>query len=202
MKHLCVAAMAMLAACEREPASDTAAASQPASEKTAAERLQTMSDADKRTLNATPITSEIYPGPPEPNFGPEYGSIEFVDTDPGVTIGGVLRMKPAVDTDGQRIDETATGITTYMIHWGLEVGAPGVEDDRGAGDLGGDCMGFRDTGHVVMMAAAETGDIMEWNIPKGTAVPEGAVYFVGHTLYGPLHNLAKCTQTPINNLIR
>ncbi len=38
-------------------------------------------------------------------------------------------------------------------------------------------------------------------IPPGTSVPEGAVYLVGHTIYGGIHNLAKCVQTPIVNRI-
>ena len=110
-------------------------------------------------------------------------------------------MRPAVDAHGKRLDEAKAGITMYMIHWGLEVGAPGVQDDVGAGDLGGDCKGFRDTGHVVMANAVGAGDLLTWEIPKGTVVPKDAVYFVGHTLYGPIHNLAKCTQTPIRNVI-
>ena len=143
----------------------------------------------------------VYPSPPEPNYGPQKGSISFVDTDPGETIGGTLTMRPAVDAHGKRLDEAKAGITMYMIHWGLEVGALGVQDDAGAGDLGGDCKGFRDTGHVVMANAVGAGDLLTWEIPKGTVVPKDAVYFVGHTLYGPIHNLAKCTQTPIRNVI-
>jgi hypothetical protein len=151
----------------------------------------------KLAASATP-----YPSPPAPNYGPKKGSITFVDTDPGPTIGGTLKMSPAVDGRGNRIDEAKAGITTYMIHWGLEVGAPGTADDAGAGDLGGDCKGFRDTGHVVMLPAAQAGKVLTWELPQGTAVPEGAVYFVGHTIYGPIHNLAKCTQTPIKNWVK
>ena len=169
--------------------------------KSAAERLATMTNEQRKKLNTTPVTSARYPSPPEPHFGPEKGSITFVDTDPGPTIGGTLTMKPAVDDNGKRLNETDAGISMYMIHWGLEVGKPGVADDVGAGDLGGDCMGFRDTGHVVMAPAGEAGKQMSWEIPQGTEVPDGAVYFVGHTLYGKIHNLGKCTQTPINNLI-
>lgn len=143
----------------------------------------------------------LYPSPPEPHYGPEYGSIVFVDTDPGPTIGGQLSMRPAVNERGDRVDEAANGITMYMIHWGLEVGEPGIEDDHGGGDLGGDCMGFRDTSYVVMKPAPQAGEVMVWDIPQGTIVPEDAVYFVGHTIYGRIHNLEKCTQTPINNLI-
>ncbi len=150
---------------------------------------------------AAPARAVVYPSPPSPNYGPQKGSIRFVDTDPGETIGGTLTMRPAVDEHGKRLDAAKAGITMYMIHWGLEVGAPGIQDDAGAGDLGGDCKGFRDTGHVVMAPAADAGDVLTWEIPKGTAIPKGAVYFVGHTLYGTLHNLNKCTQTPIKNLI-
>ena len=148
--------------------------------------------------HATPL---VYPSPASPNYGPRKGSIRFVDTDPGPTIGGTLTMRTAVDEHGKPVKASADGITMYMIHWGLEVGDPGAEDDAGAGDLGGDCKGFRDTGHVVMAEAAGAGDVLTWEIPRGTVVPAGAVYFVGHTLYGPIHNLAKCTQTPIANLI-
>ena len=148
-----------------------------------------------------PAMANAYPSPPAPNYGPRKGSISFVDTDLGETIGGTLTMRRAVDEHGNRVDEAKNGITMYIIHWGLEVGAPGVQDDAGAGDLGGDCKGFRDTGHVVMAEAVGVGDVMTWEIPKGTVVPKGAVYFVGHTLYGHIHNLAKCTQTPIKNLI-
>ena len=142
-----------------------------------------------------PAAPAVYPSPPAPNYGPLKGSISFIDTDPGETIGGKLTMRPAVDEHGKRVDAAANGITMYMIHWGLEVGGPGT------GDLGGDCKGFRDTGHVVMAPAVGAPDLLTWDIPKGTAVPKGAVYFVGHTLYGNIHNLAKCTQTPIVNLI-
>lgn len=142
-----------------------------------------------------------FPKPPNPNYGPEAGSIVFEDTDPGETIGGTITMRPAVGADGKPLDGAAAGITMYMIHWGLEVGAPGTADDAGAGDLGGDCKGFRDTGHVVMAPVGEPGKPMIWTIPQGTKIPDGAVYFVGHTLYGPIHNLAKCTQTPIRNWV-
>lgn len=147
------------------------------------------------------VAPSVYPSPAEPNYGPENGSIRFVDTDPGETIGGVLNMGPAVDKEGNRIDDVAAGITMYMVHWGLEVGGAGVADDAGAGDLGGDCMGFRDTGYVVKLSASDAGDMMAWEIPQGTVVPEDAVYFVGHTIYGDIHNLAKCTQTPIDNFV-
>lgn len=150
------------------------------------------------------VTEAVYPKPDkQPNFGPQYGSIEFVDTDPGPTIGGTLTMGRAIGADGARLDETTEGISTYMVHWGLEVGAPGTADDKGAGDHGGDCRGFRDTGHVVMRKTADLGssDTISWEIPQGTPVPEGAVYFVGHTLYGKIHNLGKCTQTVIDNKI-
>ena len=150
------------------------------------------------------VTDEMYPRPAkQPNYGPAYGSIKFVDTDPSDAIGGTLTMGRAVDGDGNRLDESTEGITTYMVHWGLEVGAPGVEDDKGAGDHGGDCRGFRDTGYVVMKSAAdlEDSDTISWEIPQGTTVPEGAVYFVGHTLYDTIHNLGKCTQTLIENRV-
>lgn len=62
-------------------------------------------------------------------------------------------------------------------------------------------MGFRDTGHVVMLPASYAGDLLSWEIPQGTEVPNEAIYFVGHTLYEKIHNLEKCTQTPIINLI-
>lgn len=154
--------------------------------------------------NQMVITEEIYPYPEkQPNYGPEYGSLEFVDTDPGPTIGGTLTLGRAVDENGDGVPEGPEGITMYMVHWGLEVGAPGTADDKGAGDHGGDCRGFRDTGHVVMKRAEGLGtmDSISWEIPHGTAVPDGAVYFVAHTLYGEIHNLGKCTQTPIVNII-
>lgn len=170
--------------------------------KAAAEQLASMTDEQRRLLNTTPVSADRYPAPPAPHYGPKRGSINFTDTDPGTTIGGTLTMKPAVDDNGKRLNEAEAGITMYMIHWGLEVGKPGGADDAGAGDLGGDCMGFRDTGHVVMAPAGEAGAMMSWEIPQGTVVPEGAVYFVGHTLYGKIHNLGKCTQTPITNLVQ
>ena len=64
-----------------------------------------------------PATTTPYPSLPQPNFGPKPGSITFKDTDPGATIGGELTMIPAAKAN-------AAGITTYMIHWGLEVGSP------------------------------------------------------------------------------
>lgn len=167
----------------------------------AAQQLATMTAEQRRMLNTTPITSDRYPSPPSPHYGPEKGSIHFSDLDPGPTIGGTLTMKPAVDAHGNRLNEADAGITMYMIHWGLEVGAPGTQDDAGAGDLGGDCMGFRDTGHVVAAPADGAPDVLTWEIPMGTEVPEDAVYFVGHTLHGRLHNLGKCTQTRIHNLL-
>ena len=142
-----------------------------------------------------PAAAKPYPSLPQPNFGPKPGSITFKDTDPGPTIGGELTMIPAANAN-------AAGITTYMIHWGLEVGQPGTADDARAGDLGGDCKGFRDTGHVVMMLAAEAGEVMRWTLPQGTKVPDGAVYFVGHAIYGKIHNLNKCTQIPIQNWVK
>ncbi len=206
---IAVAGLGLVAACsaelvvepEESAAPETASEESDAPEYTAAEELAELTPEQIEYLDTTPITPDRYPAPPEPHYGPEYGSISFTDTDPGPTIGGTLRMKPAVDDYGIRLDEAEAGITMYMIHWGLEVGEPGMQDDKGAGDLGGDCMGFRDTGHVVMMPASEAGDVMEWDIPQGTEVPEGAVYFVGHTLYGEIHNLGKCTQTPIGNLV-
>ncbi len=148
------------------------------------------------------VSKQMYPEPKQqPNYGPEYGSIRFIDTDPSKAIGGKLVMRRAVDENGDRIDEKAHGITMYMIHWGLEVGEPGTQDDKGAGDHGGDCRGFRDTGYVVMKAVDDLGDEdeIEWTLPSGTEVPTNAVYFVGHTLYEQIHNLGKCTQTLIEN---
>ncbi len=150
------------------------------------------------------ITKEMYPAPAkQPNYGPAYGSLAFTDIDPGETIGGVMTLGRAIDENGLRIEEVAEGITKYMVHWGLEVGAPGVEDDKDAGDHGGDCRGFRDTGYVVMIDASDLGDgdTISWDIPEGTVVPDNAVYFVAHTLYADIHNLGKCTQTPIVNFI-
>jgi len=159
------------------------------------------------TKSAMPylVSEAMHPAPPkQPNFGPKYGSITFQDTDTSDDIGGVLTMQRAINSDGERVDEIAEGITTYMIHWGLEVGEVGVEDDKGAGDHGGDCRGFRDTGHVVMREVEDLddNDTISWDIPKGTKLPDGAVYFVGHTLYGEIHNLGKCTQAPIENVVK
>jgi len=73
-----------------------------------------VAQAPVRKLDAPYVVTEgMYPSPPKPHYGPRKGSIEFVDTDPGPTIGGTLTMRPAA---------VATGITQYMIHWGLEVG--------------------------------------------------------------------------------
>lgn len=133
----------------------------------------------------------IYPYVPEPNYGPS--SISFEDTDPGKTIGGTIVLGRAKDEKG---------VDTYMVHWGLEVGKPGVEDDAGHGDHGGSCKGFRDTGHVAMAPVGTQGDPILMTIPQGTVVPDGAVYLVAHTIYAGRHNLAKCVQTPIVNLIK
>lgn len=131
----------------------------------------------------------IYPRVAEPNFGPS--SIAFVDTDPGPTIGGTVVLGRAQDEKG---------VDMYMVHWGLEVGSPGIDDDAGKGDHGGSCKGFRDTGHVVM--THPTGEAeLRMEIPRGTPVPKDAVYLVGHTIYGGIHNLAKCVQIPIVNLV-
>ena len=132
----------------------------------------------------------IYPRVPEPNFGPS--SIAFEDADPGKTIGGTILL-------GRAQDET--GVDMYMVHWGLEVGAPGVEDDKGKGDHGGDCKGFRDTGHVAMAKPSQPGNPIELSVPMGTEVPPDAVYFVAHTIYAGRHNLAKCIQIPIVNRV-
>jgi hypothetical protein len=132
----------------------------------------------------------VYPRVPGQSFGPS--SIEFTDTDPGPGIGGTILL-------GRAQDER--GVEMYMVHWGLEVGAPGTADDAGKGDHGGSCKGFRDTNHVVMAMPSDPGEKLSLQIPPGTKVPEGAVYLVAHTLYGDLHNLAKCVQTPIVNRI-
>ena len=132
----------------------------------------------------------IYPRVPGVSFGP--ASIEFTDTDPGPTIGGTILL-------GRAQDET--GVEMYMVHWGLEVGQPGTEDDAGHGDHGGSCKGFRDTNHVAMARPADPGEILTMQIPQGTKVPDGAVYLVAHTLYAGIHNLAKCIQIPIVNRI-
>ena len=132
----------------------------------------------------------IYPRVPGVSYGPS--SIAFADTDPGPTIGGTITL-------GRAQDET--GVEMYMVHWGLEVGDPGVGDDAGKGDHGGSCKGFRDTNHVAMARPSGKGESLTMEIPQGTKVPEGAVYLVAHTLYGGIHNLAKCVQTPIVNRI-
>lgn len=148
-----------------------------------------------------------YASPPEPNYGPASGSMTFKDTDPGETIGGVLAMGRALNSDGTRVDERNEGIKAYITHWGLEVGAPGTGDDKGNGDLGGDCKGFRDTNHITMVPIASlnasTGNLLEMEIPQGTKVPADAVYFVGHTVYadGNIHNLNKCIQIPVVNWV-
>lgn len=132
----------------------------------------------------------IYPRVAGVNYGPS--SIAFTDTDPGPTIGGTISLGRAQDEKG---------VEMYMVHWGLEVGGPGTADDAGHGDHGGSCKGFRDTNHVVMAMPSTPGDPIQLEIPQGTKVPEGAVYLVAHTLYGGIHNLAKCVQTPIVNRI-
>jgi hypothetical protein len=132
----------------------------------------------------------IYPYVPGKSFGPS--SIAFVDTDPGPTIGGTIKL-------GRAQDET--GVEMYMVHWGLEVGNPGTADDAGKGDHGGSCKGFRDTNHVAMARPSDPGEILTMGIPQGTKVPDGAVYLVAHTIYGGIHNLAKCIQIPIVNRI-
>lgn len=156
-------------------------------------------------------TFEQHPAPPrDPNYGPKYGSITFTDVDPGETIGGTITMGRAVNAEGERINEADEGIGMYMIHWGLEVGEPGVDDDKGKGDHGGDCRGFRDTTHIVMEMVSDLGDddTMSWEIPVGTEIPADAEYFVGHTIYvdspnvyEQIHNLQKCTQIPIVNMV-
>ena len=132
----------------------------------------------------------IYPRVPGVSYGPS--SIAFVDTDPGQAIGGTIVL-------GRAQDET--GVEMYMVHWGLEVGNPGADDDAGKGDHGGNCKGFRDTNHVAMARPSDQGESLTMEIPQGTKVPDGAVYLVAHTLYGGVHNLAKCVQTPIVNRI-
>ncbi|MCE9521125.1 MAG: hypothetical protein K8S25_01680 [Alphaproteobacteria bacterium] len=132
----------------------------------------------------------IYPRVPGVSYGPS--SLAFVDTDPGKTIGGTVTL-------GRAQDET--GVDMYMVHWGLEVGGHGVEDDAGHGDHGGSCKGFRDTNHVVMARPSDAGEMLTMEIPQGTVVPDGAVYLVAHTLYAGRHNLAKCIQIPIVNRV-
>lgn len=130
----------------------------------------------------------IYPYVPGQSYGPS--SIEFVDTDPGPTIGGMITLGRAQDEKG---------VEMYIVHWGLEVGEPGTQDDAGHGDHGGSCKGFRDTNHVAMAPPSTPGEKIQLEIPKGTKVPDGAKYLVAHTIYGGIHNLAKCVQTPIVN---
>ncbi len=132
----------------------------------------------------------IYPRVTGANFGPS--SIAFEDTDPGPTIGGTITLGRAPDEKG---------VDIYMVHWGLEVGTTGTHDDTGHGDHGGTCKGFRDTNHVAKAEPSQPGEAITMEIPQGTKVPEGAVYLVGHTIYGGIHNLAKCVQTPIVNRI-
>lgn len=132
----------------------------------------------------------IYPRVSGVNYGPT--SIAFEDTDPGPTIGGTIKLGRAPDEKG---------VDVYMVHWGLEVGGAGTSDDLGHGDHGGSCKGFRDTNHVAMAKPSQPGTTITMEIPQGTKVPEGAVYLVAHTLYGDIHNLAKCVQTPIVNRI-
>jgi hypothetical protein len=132
----------------------------------------------------------IYPRVAGVNYGPAF--IAFEDTDTGPTIGGTITLGRAADEKG---------VSVYMVHWGLEVGAPGPDDDDGHGDHGGSCKGFRDTNHVAMAKPSQPGTTITMEIPQGTKVPEGAVYLVAHTLYGDIHNLAKCVQTPIVNRI-
>ena len=132
----------------------------------------------------------IYPRVAGVSFGPS--SLEFDDTDPSTAIGGTIVL-------GRAQDEA--GVEVYMVHWGLEVGAPGTADDAGLGDHGGSCKGFRDTNHVAMAKPSDPGQALTMTIPPGTKVPSGAVYLVAHTLYGGLHNLAKCIQIPIVNRI-
>ena len=50
-----------------------------------------------------------------------------------------------------------------------------------------------------MVDAGGTPITME--IPPGTKVPDDAVYFVAHTIYSGRHNLAKCIQIPIENVV-
>ena len=52
-----------------------------------------------------------------------------------------------------------------------------------------------------MERPSDAGETLTLNIAQGTKVPEGAVYLVAHTLYGGLHNLAKCIQIPIVNRV-
>ena len=132
----------------------------------------------------------IYPRVDGVSFGPS--SLAFVDTDPGKTIGGTILLGRA---------QSESGVEMYMVHWGLEVGGRGVSDDAGRGDHGGSCKGFRDTNHVAMARPSDTGETLTLNIAQGTQVPDGAVYLVAHTLYGGIHNLAKCIQIPIVNRV-
>ena len=132
----------------------------------------------------------IYPYVPGQSYGPS--SIEFVDTDPAPTIGGMITLGRAQDEKG---------VEMYIVHWGLEVGAPGTDDDAGNGDHGGSCKGFRDTNHVAMAMPSVPGEKIQLEIPQGTKIPDGAKYLVAHTIYAGIHNLAKCVQTPIVNRV-
>lgn len=59
----------------------------------------------------------------------------------------------------------------------------------------------RETGHVVMAPPSTPGEKIALEIPQGTKVPDGAVNLVAHTIYGGIHNLAKCIQIPIVNRV-
>ncbi len=126
----------------------------------------------------------IYPRVPGTSYGPS--SLEFVDTDPGPTIGGAVIIGRAQDEKG---------VEMYIVHWGLAV------EGEGHGDHGGNCKGFRDTGHVVMAPPSTPGEKITLEIPQGTKVPDNAVNLVAHTIYGGTHNLAKCFQIPIVNRV-
>ena len=146
-------------------------------------------------LIAPAAANAQYPTPPEPNYGPAQGSLQFKDTDPTEAIGGTLIMGRAVNEQGERINEADAGLTTYMVHWGLEVGEPGTDDDAGNGDLGGDCKGFRDTSNIGMVPATDDAEVLRMEIPQGTAVPTKAKYFVGHSIYGKIHNLKNASRS-------
>lgn len=132
----------------------------------------------------------------------EYGpsSINFIDTDPTLSIGGTIILGRAKDIDGLRINEELEGITAYVVHWGEEVAGPGVEDDTGNGDLGGDCIAFHDNTNLGMVSASVLDEEIVIELPLGTEVPANAVYIVGHAMYDDVHNLPKCIQVPIDNL--